>query len=165
MPRVVPNVLTTDIAAVAGLAFAVGPLGVVDAARDHHHRALGDVLSDALADAIETGDAVPLGLGLAVGRRFVNEADGYHDFVSALQAATPKGDAARAWLVCDHRFLRQWGLGIVKPAPVPCGHLLRAGYLKRSESLAELARICGIGEALEGVVAAFNRAASRGEVP
>ena len=60
------DLLGDDLAAVAGLALGVGPAGVVDAAGDHDHSALGDVLGDALAGAVEAGDPVPFGLGLAV---------------------------------------------------------------------------------------------------
>jgi hypothetical protein len=38
----------------------------MDPARDHDHRAFGDMLGDALADAIEAGDPMPFGFGLAV---------------------------------------------------------------------------------------------------
>jgi hypothetical protein len=51
----------------------------------------------------------------ADGRRFVNEANGYHDYVRALLAATPDGEVARSWMICDHAFIRRWGLGIVRP--------------------------------------------------
>lgn len=44
----------------------IGPAGVVDAAGDHDHRALGDVLGDTLSDAVKAGDPVPLGLGLSI---------------------------------------------------------------------------------------------------
>ena len=60
------DLLGDDLAAVPGLTLLVGPFGVVDAAGDHDHCALGDVLCDALAGAVETGDAVPFCLGLAV---------------------------------------------------------------------------------------------------
>jgi succinate dehydrogenase/fumarate reductase flavoprotein subunit len=98
----------------------------------------------------------------ADGRRFVNEADGYHDFVAALLAATPPGEPARCWLVCDDRFLRRWGLGIVKPDPVPARHWRRSGYLKSADTLAELAFRCGMDPRLEGTVAEYNRAARLG---
>ena len=60
------DLLGDDLAAITGLAFAVGPARVVDPASDHYHCALGDMLGDAFADAIEAGDAVPFGLRLAV---------------------------------------------------------------------------------------------------
>lgn len=39
------------------------------------------------------------------GKRFVNEADSYHDFIAALLAATPTGDTPQAWLLADRRAL------------------------------------------------------------
>lgn len=101
----------------------------------------------------------------ADGCRFVNEAGGYHDFVAALLVRTPADQPARAWLVCDHAFLRRWGLGVVKPAPVPYRHWLRSGYLKRAGTLADLARQCGIAPVLEQTVERYNGAARRGEDP
>lgn len=44
------------------------------------------------------------------GKRFVNEADSYHDFIAALLAATPAGDTPQAWLLADRRALRRYGL-------------------------------------------------------
>ncbi len=43
------------------------------------------------------------------GKRFVNEADSYHDFIAALLAATPAGDTPQAWLLADRRTLRRYG--------------------------------------------------------
>ncbi|HBY5552575.1 TPA: MFS transporter [Klebsiella pneumoniae] len=46
------------------------------------------------------------------GKRFVNEADSYHDFIAALLAATPAGDTPQAWLLPESvRFL------VIKQAP------------------------------------------------
>lgn len=98
----------------------------------------------------------------ADGRRFVNEADGYHDFVAALLAATPMGEPARAWLICDDRFLRRWGLGVVKPDPVPAWHWRRSGYLKSARTIEELARVCGISEQLAHTVDHYNLGARKG---
>ncbi|MDF5818241.1 FAD-binding protein [Pseudomonas aeruginosa] len=87
---------------------------------------------------IERGKPGVIGV-LANGRRFVNEAHGYHDYVAALLEATPPGQPARSWLVCDRRFLRRYGLGYVRPAPLPITAHLRSGYLKRGASLDQLA--------------------------
>ena len=92
----------------------------------------------------------------ADGRRFVNEADGYHDYVEALQAKARDGLPVRSWLVCDDRFLRRWGLGIVKPWPVPHGHWRKTGYLKSAPTIAALAQLCGIDAALEESVRRWN---------
>jgi succinate dehydrogenase/fumarate reductase flavoprotein subunit len=100
------------------------------------------------------------------GRRFVNEAVSYHDFVQALQAATPQGAEADCWLIADHATIRKYGLGHVKPFPVPLGPALRSGYLKRGTTLAELARACGIEPAaFEATVERYNATAQVGGDP
>lgn len=67
------------------------------------------------------------------GKRFTNEADSYHDYMRSLLAATPAGEPVEAWLVCDHRFIRRYGLGAVKPAPMPLGNLLANGHLEQAQ--------------------------------
>lgn len=101
------------------------------------------------------------------GTRFVNEGNSYHDFCQALVKAT-KGMAGEicAWLVCDHPTLRRYGLGHVKPFPVPIAHQLKNGYLKRGRTLAELAEACGIDAPAFGqTVADYNTHARHGEDP
>ena len=103
---------------------------------------------------------------LASGRRFCNEGLGYHDYVRALLGATPEGAVPESWLVCDHRFIRRYGLGIVRPAPLPLGPWLRTGYLTRGDTPEALAQACGIDpEGLAETIARFNEAAARGEDP
>lgn len=97
------------------------------------------------------------------GERFVNEADSYHDFMQALLRVTPKDQVAKAWLVCDHRFIRRYGLGAVKPAPVPMAGMLRNGYLRRADTLAALAQLCEIdAPTLQRTVARYNTMALAG---
>ncbi len=92
------------------------------------------------------------------GKRFVNEANSYHDFCQALFAAGEQGQPARAFLVVDKPFLRRFGLGFVKPFPIPVGPQVRSGYLKRGDTLAALASSCGIdAAALEATVSQWNR--------
>ena len=104
------------------------------------------------------------------GRRFVNEGNSYHDFVLALFAAM--GGVARdqkeicAWLITDHRAIRSYGLGFVKPRPLPIGPHLESGYLLRGASIAELAGAAGIDAAgLEAQVADYNFHARMGSDP
>lgn len=94
------------------------------------------------------------------GKRFVNEAVSYHDFVSGMHDV----ELSEAWLICDHRALRRYGLGPVRPAPAPYRHHLRSGYLKRADSPAELAVLIGVPEAvLVQTIACFNADAARGQ--
>jgi succinate dehydrogenase/fumarate reductase flavoprotein subunit len=103
---------------------------------------------------------------LADGRRFVNEADGYYDFVSAMVRAVPEGEEVAAWLICDHAFQRRYPFGMSKPFPVPVWPYLRSGYLKRGRTLDELARECGIDPTgLKRTIGQFNRHARNGEDP
>ena len=98
------------------------------------------------------------------GKRFVNEANSYHDFVQALFAAKAPDEAARAFLVVDKPFLKRFGLGFVKPFPVPVGPNLRSGYLRTGQTIAELARNAGIDpENLEETIATWNREVASGE--
>ena len=97
------------------------------------------------------------------GERFCNEADSYHDVIAALFNATLPGEVPKAWLICDHAFLRRWGLGRVRPAPFPIRPWLRNGYLKIGRSVPELARSCRIeAAALEQTIARFNEGARLG---
>lgn len=97
------------------------------------------------------------------GQRFTNEADSYHDFMRGLLAALPAGELAQAWLVCDHRFIRRYGLGAVKPAPMPISPWLGNGYLVRGATLAALAQACGVDAAgLQATVSRYNAQAQAG---
>ncbi len=99
----------------------------------------------------------------ADGKRFVNEADGYHDYVSALLGATPFGEQPRSWLICDHRFIRRWGLGIVRPSPLSMRHWIKSGYLRRAPTTGKLAALCGIDVQLESTVRSYNDDARLGK--
>jgi succinate dehydrogenase/fumarate reductase flavoprotein subunit len=103
---------------------------------------------------------------LRSGQRFVNEAGGYYDYVDAMLKAIPEDQEACSWLICDHRFQRRYGLGFARPAPVPLWPHIRNGYLKRGNTLEELAAVCGIDPAgLALTVTEFNRHARQGEDP
>ena len=103
---------------------------------------------------------------LSNGRRFVNEADGYHQYTTAMIAAAPEGEEVTSWLVCDHAFQRRYPFGMAKPFPVPVWPYLRSGYLVRGRTVEELARRCGIDPVgLATTVAEFNRHARVGEDP
>jgi succinate dehydrogenase/fumarate reductase flavoprotein subunit len=100
------------------------------------------------------------------GKRFTNEGNSYHDFVQAMVKTCEGESEIFAWLLCDHKALRNYGLGCVAPAPLPIGRHLRSGYLKRGNTVGELAVQIGIAPAsLEATVAQFNEDARSGDDP
>jgi succinate dehydrogenase/fumarate reductase flavoprotein subunit len=100
------------------------------------------------------------------GKRFTNEGASYHDFVQDMVAANKGEPEVSAWLLCDHRVLRDYGLGCVAPFPLPFSRHLKSGYLKRGATIGELAKSIGIAPAvLQATVDEFNRSAANGEDP
>ncbi len=98
------------------------------------------------------------------GQRFANESDSYHDVGMAMQKSCAEEAEVCAWLIADHRAVRRYGLGFVKPFPLPLGGHLRSGYLLRGASLKELASRAGIdGEQLQKTIDEYNRGAVEGK--
>ncbi|MBS0349380.1 MAG: FAD-dependent oxidoreductase [Proteobacteria bacterium] len=101
---------------------------------------------------------------LATGKRFTNEAESYHDVGAALIRACAGQPETAMWLICDKPTLGKYGLGFVKPAPMPIGRFIKNGYLIKGDTLAELAHNAGIDPAgLEASVRDYNVGAERGE--
>ena len=99
------------------------------------------------------------------GRRFVNEAVSYHNFVRAMLASS-NGAARRAFLVCDSAFIWRYGLGAVKPFCLRLQPFLDAEYLKRGDTIAALAHAIGVeAQALAETVRNFNVGAVEGQDP
>lgn len=98
------------------------------------------------------------------GKRFTNEGNSYHDFVQAMVKAAKPGEEIAAFLVCDHKTLRKYGLGCVPPFPMPLGHHLKTGYLMRGDTLEALAAKAGIdAKAFVETVRQFNATAPQGQ--
>ena len=103
---------------------------------------------------------------LSNGKRFVNEANGYHDFCLGLLENLQEGDEPHAWLIADANYMRYYPLGFSKPAPIPTFPYTQSGYVKKANTLKELADKCGIdAEQLEKTVKDFNEHARVGEDP
>ncbi len=102
------------------------------------------------------------------GRRYTDESAAYHDMVPAMIAACEQAGygEASAWLIGDARGVKRWGIGAVRPFPVPHGQHLRSGYLLKAASLRDLAQTAGIdADALEATVSRFNAHARNGTDP
>jgi succinate dehydrogenase/fumarate reductase flavoprotein subunit len=99
------------------------------------------------------------------GRRFVNEADSYHDFVEAMLRTHSTTPSIPAHFICDRTFIRDYGLGLVHPrsSDKAIERYVNAGYLRRAETLAALAATIGVpAKTLELTVSDHNRFALTG---
>ena len=98
------------------------------------------------------------------GKRFTNESNSYHDVGADLIRACEGQKDTAMWLVCDKTTLGKYGIGFVKPAPMPIGRFLRNGYLIQGKTLAELAQNAGLDPSgLEQTVRDYNVGAMKGE--
>ena len=89
------------------------------------------------------------------GRRFVNEAVSYHDFVEAMFRADEIAPSIPAWLICDAGFVRKYGLGDIHPGIADLSRHARTGYVTLGGSAAELAD--GIEVDAEGLADSIER--------
>lgn len=107
----------------------------------------------------------------SAGRRFVNEANSYHDFVEAMYDAESgegqgAGGAIPAWLICDSGFVRRYGLGAIYPGSRKLERWERSGYLATAPSAEALARKIGVDPAgLADTLRRYNAAAAAGTDP
>ncbi|MBR0905298.1 FAD-dependent oxidoreductase [Bradyrhizobium liaoningense] len=97
------------------------------------------------------------------GRRFVNEALSYHEFVLAM-LRDGNGEPDRPfYLICDHAFLWCYGLGRIKPFTRNYRRYVASGELVESPDIARLAARIGVKRsALAATVAAYNADAKEG---
>lgn len=96
------------------------------------------------------------------GRRFVDEASSYHNFVNHMLDGAA-GGTVPAWLICDERFLRKYGMGLVRPGIYPRKPYLDSGYLRKAATVEDLARSIGVPpEALAQTVSRHNGFAKTG---
>jgi succinate dehydrogenase/fumarate reductase flavoprotein subunit len=98
------------------------------------------------------------------GRRFVNEANSYHDFVAAMLAAQATVPSIPSYLICDRSFIRDYGLGLIHPGTRDLKRFMRSGYLVSANTLAQLAKQIGVdGDALAETIERHNRLAATGK--
>jgi succinate dehydrogenase/fumarate reductase flavoprotein subunit len=97
------------------------------------------------------------------GRRFVNEANSYHDFVDAMLHANRTTPSVPAFLICDRSFVRDYGIGVVHPGTRNVDRFVRAGYLLQGDTIEDLAGKIGVAaDALVETVTRYNRYAETG---
>jgi len=99
----------------------------------------------------------------SAGRRFVNEACSYHDFVLAMFESHKIAPTMPARLLCDAAFIKKYGLGVIYPGQRNLTKFEKNGYLVRGRTLEELAGKIGIDSlALSETVVRHNRFAETG---
>lgn len=97
------------------------------------------------------------------GRRFVNEADSYHDFVAAMLRANGDASRVQSYLVCDRRFIADYGLGLIHPGTRSLNKFIDAGYLHEAGTIKALAHKIGVDPAeLSQTIERYNRYAQTG---
>ena len=100
----------------------------------------------------------------AAGRRFVNEAVSYHEFVLGMQRSHAHVPTIPAWLVCDRAFISKYGLGRVPPGRWRLRQYLASGYLVEARSVEDLAgKIRVDPQGLRQTMRQHNRSAQNGE--
>jgi succinate dehydrogenase/fumarate reductase flavoprotein subunit len=99
----------------------------------------------------------------ARGRRFVDEAVSYHDFVAGMHRAHEVAPAIPAWLICDRAFIAKYGLGRVPPTRRSLRRHVASGYLVQADTIDALAALIKVdGAGLRDSVARNNRFAETG---
>jgi len=100
----------------------------------------------------------------AAGRRFVDEAVSYHEFVIGMHRSHQSVPTIPAWLVCDREFIAKYGLGRVPPGRRSLRRFIASSYLVEAASLEALAGKIGVDAAgLRATVQQHNRFAETGE--
>ncbi|SNQ52225.1 3-oxosteroid 1-dehydrogenase [Frankia canadensis] len=99
------------------------------------------------------------------GARFTNEAASYMEVGQAMYERNATVPAVPSWWIMDSRNRRSYVWGTT-PGGINPKEWLRSGYLKKADTIGELARQCGIDPAgLEATVERFNRHAAEGRDP
>ncbi|SQD96755.1 3-oxosteroid 1-dehydrogenase [Parafrankia sp. Ea1.12] len=97
------------------------------------------------------------------GRRYFNEAVSYMEAGRQMYAHNVDGESIPSWLVMDSRHRARYLFAFRPNTPE---EWLTSGYMKKADTLDELARACGIDPAgLATTVARFNTFAEQGTDP
>ena len=100
----------------------------------------------------------------SAGKRFVNEANSYHDFVEGMYASHKTVPTMPAYLICEANFVKQYGLGNVYPGTTNLKRFEADGYLLTAPTLEALALKLKIpSENLTATVSRYNAMAVQGQ--
>jgi succinate dehydrogenase/fumarate reductase flavoprotein subunit len=99
----------------------------------------------------------------SAGRRFVDEAVSYHEFVVGMHRSHETVPTIPAWLICDRAFVERYGLGRVPPGRRSWRKLIASGYLVEADTLDALAAKTRVdASGLRDSIARNNRSADTG---
>jgi succinate dehydrogenase/fumarate reductase flavoprotein subunit len=102
----------------------------------------------------------------ASGKRFVNEALSYHEFVLAMLRDGNDTANRSFYLVCDRRFIWTYGLGRIRPFTLRLTRYVRSGELIEAPSIVGLAASIGVEKsALSTTLENYNAYARTGLDP
>lgn len=77
------------------------------------------------------------------GDRFVSEATDYHSFGRAMYANKQNGTIP-CHFICDHQFVRKYGLGMVHPGATNLARAIRDGYVIKEDTIPDLAKTINV---------------------
>jgi succinate dehydrogenase/fumarate reductase flavoprotein subunit len=99
----------------------------------------------------------------SAGRRFVDESVSYHEFTRGMYTSHAKTPSIPAMLICDRKFLWNYGLGMIRPLTPFLGSYVDSGYVYTARTIEELARKINVDAAgLVDTVRTNNRDAQTG---
>ena len=98
------------------------------------------------------------------GNRYFNEAESYVDAGRAmLDKQEETGRAIPSWMIMESRHRKRYLFGSMMPRMVPKKYL-QSGWLKRADSIEDLAQICGIDvDGLRATIDRFNAFVDQGK--
>ncbi len=100
------------------------------------------------------------------GKRFGNESCAYSSFVPQIIEATRGDKFGFCWLIGDKAAIDKWGMGRVRPSPLPRKRYIKSGYLIGAPTVAALAKKIDVDPAaLVATVERFNGFAKQGIDP
>jgi succinate dehydrogenase/fumarate reductase flavoprotein subunit len=97
------------------------------------------------------------------GKRFVNEAVSYLDFVKEMYKDNAENKAIPSFMIGDSDVINKYGLGFAVPMISSKKELIKIGYLFKGNTITELADKLGIdAKGLEQTVVRYNQDAEKG---